>query len=112
MLRRWRRTERERARDAHALTVDERRLAWAVCSALLEYPGEDLIGRIDDLAAATGSLPPAYADPLVALLGHLREGDLMALQALLVLGGVGEPLRGRLWTFDALTGRVRVLKLG
>lgn len=80
MLRRWRRTERERARDAHALTVDERRLAWAVCSALLEYPGEDLIGRIDDLAAAAGSLPPAYADPLVALLDHLREGDLMALQ--------------------------------
>lgn len=39
-------------------------------------------------------------------------GDLMALQALLVLGGVGEPLRGKLWTFDGLTGRVRVLKLG
>lgn len=38
-------------------------------------------------------------------------GDLMALQALLVLGGVGEPLRGKLWTFDALTGRVRVLKM-
>lgn len=38
-------------------------------------------------------------------------GELMALQALLVLGGVGEPLRGKLWTFDGLSGRVRVLKL-
>lgn len=38
-------------------------------------------------------------------------GAMMALQALLVLGRVGEPLRGRLWTFDALSGRVRVLKL-
>ncbi|SEJ75713.1 adenylyltransferase and sulfurtransferase [Deinococcus reticulitermitis] len=39
-------------------------------------------------------------------------GGMMALQALLVLGGVGEPLRGRLWTFDALTGRVRVIRVG
>ena len=35
----------------------------------------------------------------------------MALQALLILGGVGEPLRGKLWTFDGLTGRVRVLRM-
>ncbi|GAA5513762.1 putative adenylyltransferase/sulfurtransferase MoeZ [Deinococcus carri] len=38
-------------------------------------------------------------------------GSVMALEALKVLGGVGEALRGRLWTFDALTGRVRVLRL-
>ncbi|MEF2279782.1 HesA/MoeB/ThiF family protein [Deinococcus sp. YIM 134068] len=36
-------------------------------------------------------------------------GGMMALEALKVLGGVGEPLRGRVWTFDALTGRVRVI---
>jgi molybdopterin/thiamine biosynthesis adenylyltransferase len=39
-------------------------------------------------------------------------GSVLALEALKLLGGVGEPLRRRLWTFDALTGRVRVLKLG
>lgn len=39
-------------------------------------------------------------------------GGMMALQALLVLGGVGEPLRGRLWTFDALSARVRVIRVG
>lgn len=38
-------------------------------------------------------------------------GGVMALEALKLLGGVGEPLRGRLWTFDALSGRVRVLHL-
>ncbi|MBB5235600.1 HesA/MoeB/ThiF family protein [Deinococcus budaensis] len=39
-------------------------------------------------------------------------GSVMALEALKLLGGVGEVLRGRLWTFDALTGRVRVIRLG
>ena len=39
-------------------------------------------------------------------------GSVMALEALKVLGGVGEPLRGRLWTFDALSGGVRVIRLG
>lgn len=38
-------------------------------------------------------------------------GSLMALECLKVLGGVGEPLRGRLWTFDALTGRSRLITL-
>ncbi|MFC4640534.1 HesA/MoeB/ThiF family protein [Deinococcus hohokamensis] len=38
-------------------------------------------------------------------------GSLMALESLKVLGGVGEPLRGRLWTFDALTGRSRTIEL-
>ncbi len=38
-------------------------------------------------------------------------GSMMALEALKVLGGVGAPLRGRLWTVDALSGRSRVLSL-
>ncbi|UBV42464.1 HesA/MoeB/ThiF family protein [Deinococcus taeanensis] len=38
-------------------------------------------------------------------------GQLMALEALKLLGGVGEPLRGRLWTFDALSSRARTLTL-
>ena len=41
----------------------------------------------------------------------LLVGGMMALQALWVLGGVGEALRGRLWTLDALSGRVRVIRL-
>ncbi|WP_034385888.1 HesA/MoeB/ThiF family protein [Deinococcus sp. YIM 77859] len=38
-------------------------------------------------------------------------GSVMALETLKVLGGIGTPLRGQLWTLDALTGRVRVLNL-
>lgn len=38
-------------------------------------------------------------------------GSVMALEVLKVLGGVGNALRGRLWTLDALDGRVRVLRL-
>ena len=37
--------------------------------------------------------------------------NIMALEALKVLGGVGEPLLGRLWTFEALTGRSLILAL-
>ncbi|THF86019.1 HesA/MoeB/ThiF family protein [Deinococcus sp. KSM4-11] len=47
------------------------------------------------------------------ILGPLPNvvGGMMVLEALKVLGGVGEPLRGRLWTLDALSGRVRTLSL-
>ncbi len=38
-------------------------------------------------------------------------GQMMALEALKWLGQVGEPLLGRLWTFDALNGRVSIIKL-
>lgn len=38
-------------------------------------------------------------------------GNMMALEALKILSGLGQPLRGKLWTLDALTGRVRVIKL-
>lgn len=38
-------------------------------------------------------------------------GSVMAQEALKILGGLGEPLRGRLWTFEALSGRVRLLTL-
>ncbi|WP_414657631.1 HesA/MoeB/ThiF family protein [Deinococcus sp. VB343] len=57
--------------------------------------------------------PEADSCDELGVLGPIPNlvGDLMALQALLILGGVGEPLRGKLWTFDGLTGRVRVLKM-
>lgn len=35
----------------------------------------------------------------------------MAVEVLKLVGGVGEPLIGRLWTYDALTARVRVIRL-
>lgn len=38
-------------------------------------------------------------------------GSMMALEALKVLTGLGTPLIGKLWTFDALEGTARVIKL-
>lgn len=49
----------------------------------------------------------------VGVLGPVPNmvGGMMALETLKALGGVGEALRGRLWTLDGLSGRVRVLQL-
>ena len=44
--------------------------------------------------------------PLVGVVGSL-----MAVEALKLLSGVGEPLRGRLWTYDAWSGSTRVIRL-
>ncbi|WP_034342086.1 ThiF family adenylyltransferase, partial [Deinococcus misasensis] len=38
-------------------------------------------------------------------------GSMMALEALKILTGLGTPLVGKLWTFDALEGTARVIKL-
>lgn len=50
---------------------------------------------------------------LIGVLGPLPNlvGQCMALEVLKVLGGVGETLQGQLWTFEALTGRVRIIRL-
>jgi nitrate reductase delta subunit len=48
---------------------------WAVCSALLDYPTDDLLGALDDLEA----LVPGHPD-LVPLLDHLRRTPLAQLQ--------------------------------
>jgi len=43
------------------------------------------------------------------VLGVVASG--MAVEVLKLLSGVGEPLLGRLWVYDALTGRVRVIRV-
>lgn len=49
----------------------------------------------------------------VGVLGPLPNliGNVMAGEALKMLGGVGETLYGSLWMFDALSARVRVIRL-
>ncbi|WP_027482812.1 HesA/MoeB/ThiF family protein [Deinococcus pimensis] len=49
----------------------------------------------------------------VGVLGPLLGvvASAMAVEVLKLAGGVGEPLVGRLWTYDALSGRVRVIRL-
>ncbi|RTR25899.1 HesA/MoeB/ThiF family protein [Deinococcus radiophilus] len=67
--------------------------------------------RLHDLfppggAAADSCDEAGVLGPVPALVGQM-----MALEALKVLGGVGQTLEGRLWTFDGLSGRVRVIAL-
>ena len=49
----------------------------------------------------------------IGVLGPLPNvvGNLMALEALKVLGGMEKTLLGQLWVFDALSARVRVVRL-
>ncbi len=57
-------------------------------------------------AAADSCDEAGVLGPVPALVGQM-----MALEALKVLGGVGDTLEGRLWTFDGLSGRVRIITL-
>ncbi len=61
-------------------------------------PGPALEGANCDAQGVLG--------PLVGVVGSA-----MAVEALKLLGGVGEPLRGRLWTYDAWSGSTRVIRL-
>ena len=78
MPRRWLRTDRERAARSHALDTDQRRRTWALCSALLDYPTDELLAALDEDVLA--GLPEVVAAPLQRLVDHLRSGDLRALQ--------------------------------
>ncbi|MDO4263618.1 MAG: HesA/MoeB/ThiF family protein [Deinococcus sp.] len=68
--------------------------------------------RLHDLFPPEEAAPADSCDE-AGVLGPVPAlvGQMMALEALKVLGGVGEPLLGRLWTFDGLTGRTRLISL-
>ncbi|MEI2714359.1 MAG: nitrate reductase molybdenum cofactor assembly chaperone [Nocardioides sp.] len=72
---RWRRSERERASRNHKIGVEERRRIWAACSALLDYPSDELVENLDEVAG----LVPAGSD-LEALVEHYRRTPLRDLQ--------------------------------
>jgi nitrate reductase molybdenum cofactor assembly chaperone NarJ/NarW len=52
----------------------DRAVAHQLASVLLAYPDETLLGRLDDLRAATGTLPAALRIPLERFLDHLGAG--------------------------------------
>jgi nitrate reductase molybdenum cofactor assembly chaperone NarJ/NarW len=43
-------------------------------------PTEELIGDLELISTETAALPPAYAEPLGRLVGHLRDTELRAVQ--------------------------------
>lgn len=100
-----------RYRVADACQVEGREWIWGAASGtsgMVSVFGPDL--GLRDVFPDPGG---AESCDEAGVLGPLPNivGGMMALEALKVLGGVGTPLRGQLWTFDALTARARVLKL-
>lgn len=96
---------------ADTCTAQGREWVWGAASGtsgLVSVFGPSLGLRdiFPDPADALSCAEAGALGPVPAVVGHV-----MALEVLKVLGGVGEPLRGRLWTFDGLTAGVRTLGL-
>ncbi|MGW4244178.1 nitrate reductase molybdenum cofactor assembly chaperone [Nocardia sp. NPDC004722] len=70
---------RRRPEPAVAMTERDRRLVWRLGALLLDYPGAQTLGMLDELTAATAELPEAVRALLAELLDHLRAGDPIAL---------------------------------
>jgi molybdopterin/thiamine biosynthesis adenylyltransferase len=58
--------------------------------------------------------PDAETCSAVGVVGALAGvvGSMMALEAIKVIAGAGEPLAGRLWIYDALDGESRTVRIG
>ena len=70
-------------RSCHpAPRLDERSLAtaWQVVSLLLDYPTEELVGRVPMLESAVAELVPAVREPVQRFLGVVGSRELGALQ--------------------------------
>ena len=70
-------------RSCHpAPRLDERSLAtaWQVVSLLLDYPTEELVGRVPMLESAVAELVPAVREPVQRFLGVVGSRELAALQ--------------------------------
>lgn len=65
-----------------AARLDERSLAtaWQVVSLLLDYPTEELVGRVPMLESAVAELVPAVREPVQRFLGVVGSRELGALQ--------------------------------
>jgi molybdopterin/thiamine biosynthesis adenylyltransferase len=58
--------------------------------------------------------PDAETCSVVGVVGALAGvvGSMMALEAVKLIAGAGEPLTGRLWVYDGLDGESRTVKIG
>lgn len=67
-------------RHEPAFAEEQLRTAWQLCSALLDYPTEELLAHLTEIEEAVTGLPTELSSPLVRFAGHLRGGDLRSLQ--------------------------------
>jgi len=69
------------ARHGSALTNRQLSVAWQAASLLLDYPTDELLGRLDAIERAADELPDPLGGPLRASVAHLRETTLTELEA-------------------------------
>lgn len=67
-------------RSESSWAPDEVAATWQLCSLLLDYPTEELVGRTATLADVARSLPDALGAGIAAYLGELEASDLGVLQ--------------------------------
>ncbi|MBL1076319.1 nitrate reductase molybdenum cofactor assembly chaperone [Nocardia sp. 2] len=63
---------RRRPEPAVALSERDRRLVWRIAALLLDYPGEQTLAMLDELASAIAELPATVRPQLETTLLHLR----------------------------------------
>ena len=64
-----------------ALSPDQLTIAWQSLSLLLDYPGEELLGRLDVVCAASHRLPSPIGAEIRTFSEHLERTPLTQLQA-------------------------------
>ncbi|WP_067716206.1 nitrate reductase molybdenum cofactor assembly chaperone [Nocardia yamanashiensis] len=70
---------RRRPEPAVGMTDQQRRVVWRLAALLLDYPGEQTLALLDELAAAIAELPESVRAQLDPMLDHLRYTAPIAL---------------------------------
>jgi nitrate reductase delta subunit len=68
-------------RPKPTLPPEQLTIVWQSVSLLLDYPGEDLLARVDLLRSASHGLPNAIGESIRTFLTHLESTPLPVLQA-------------------------------
>ena len=71
---------RKRSRDRQRLTDEQLQVAWQLCSLLVEYPTETLLGRLGLIRQAAAGLPAYLTEPIGRLADALEATPLGQLQ--------------------------------
>ncbi|MFI6868805.1 nitrate reductase molybdenum cofactor assembly chaperone [Nocardia sp. NPDC050406] len=70
---------RRRPEPAATMSERDRRLIWRMAALLLDYPTEQTLAMVDELAAVVGELPRDIQPHLGRFLTHLRSTDPIVL---------------------------------
>ncbi|KRB73159.1 nitrate reductase [Nocardioides sp. Root190] len=68
-------------RSKGALAVHQLTIAWQSVSLLLDYPDEEMLGRLEVIRTASQRLPVGIGDSIRGFAGHLERASLAELQA-------------------------------